>query len=189
LVYEPQPVMDRINEIHSEMNSIPSPMVSSASPMMPPRTMPQKSGSKLPFATTFRRIHKRVAWMSDALHSPEEKTAQHSPYGPSSPTMKRGQRGLPRATQKHGPAVAKKSSPSQPMQLPKLTLPKFTVQNFALPNVNFQPLQAPSLQMPMLDTPDWLACPPDVFAPVRNSTTLHRVMSTVQFAGQPQVLK
>ena len=189
LVYEPQPVMDRINEIHSEMNSLPSPMVSSASPMMPPRTMPQKSGSNLPFATTFRRIHKRVAWMSDALHSPEEKTAQHSPYGPSSPTMKRAQPGLPRATQKHGPAVAKKSSPSQPMQLPKLTLPKFTVQNFALPNVNFQPLQAPSLQMPMLDTPDWLACPPDVFAPVRNSTTLHRVMSTVQFAGQPQVLK
>jgi hypothetical protein len=189
LVYEPQPVMDRINEIHSEMNSAPSPMVSSASPMMAPRAMPQKSGSNLPFATTFRRIHKRVAWMSDAMHSPEKKTAQHSPNGTSSPTTKRNQPGIPRATQKHGPAVAKKSSPSQPMQLPKLTLPKFTVQNFALPKVNFQPIQAPSLQMPMLDTPDWLACPPDVFAPVRNSTALHRVMSTVQFAGQPQVLK
>ena len=189
LVYEPQPVMDRIHEFHSEMNSAPAPMVSSAAPMMPPRTMPKKSGSNLPFATTFRRIHKRVAWMSDAMHSPEKKTAQHRPHETSSPTTERNQPGLPRATQKHGPAVAKKSSPSQPMQLPKLTLPKFTVQNFALPKVNFQAIQVPSLQMPMLDTPDWLACPPDVFAPVRNSTTLHRVMSTVQFAGQPQVLK
>jgi hypothetical protein len=123
------------------------------------------------------------------MHSPEKKTAQHRPHETSSPTTERNQPGLPRATQKHGPAVAKKSSPSQPMQLPKLTLPKFTVQNFALPKVNFQAIQVPSLQMPMLDTPDWLACPPDVFAPVRNSTTLHRVMSTVQFAGQPQVLK
>jgi hypothetical protein len=171
LVYEPQPVMDRIHEIQSEMNS--APMVSSASPMLSPRRMPQNSGSDLPFSTTFRRIHKRVAWMSDAMHSPEKKTAQHAPG----------------ATQKHGSAVAKKSSPSRPMQLPKLTLPKFTVHNFALPKVNFQPIQAPSLQMPTLDTPDWLACPPDLLAPVRNSTTLHRVMSTVQFAGQPQVLK
>ena len=156
--------------------------------------MPQTSGSDLPFSTTFRRIHKRVAWMSDAMHSPEKKTAEHSPSGSSSPTLKHVQPGLPPANQQHGPAVAKKSSPSRPMQLPKwpvpkFTVPKFTVQNFALPKFNFQPLQAPSLQMPMLDTPDWLACPPDILAPVRNSTTLHRVMSTVQFAGQPPVLK
>ena len=192
LVYEPQPVLDRIDEIQSEMSS--APMVSSASPMMSPRTMPQTSGSDLPFSTTFRRIHKRVAWMSDAMHSPEQKTAEHSPSGSSSPTLKHVQPGLPPTNQQHGPAVAKKSSPSRPMQLPKwtvpkFTVPKFTVQNFALPKVNFQPLQAPSLQMPTLDTPDWLACPPDILAPVRNSTTLHRVMSTVQFAGQPPVLK
>ncbi len=198
LVYEPQPVLDRVDEIQSEMSSAPmvssaSPF-SSASPMMSPRTMPQTSGSDLPFSTTFRRIHKRVAWMSDAMHSPEKKTAEHSPSGSSSPTLKHVQPGLPPANQQHGPAVAKKSSPSRPMQLPKwpvpkFTVPKFTVQNFALPKFNFQPLQAPSLQMPMLDTPDWLACPPDILAPVRNSTTLHRVMSTVQFAGQPPVLK
>lgn len=192
LVYEPQPVMDRIHEIHSEMNS--SPVVSSSSPMMAPRRMPQKSTNDMPFATTFRRISKRVAWMSDAMHSSEKKTAQHKPGGTNSPTKKPAQPGLPRATHSHGPAVARKSSPSQPMQLPKLpmpklTAPKFTVQNFALPKFNFRNVTAPSFQMPMLDTPDWLACPPDVLAPVRNSTTLHRVMSTVQFAGQPQALK
>jgi hypothetical protein len=191
LVYEPQPVMDRIHEIQSEMNS--SPVVSSSSPMMAPRRMPQKSNNDMPFATTFRRISKRVAWMSDAMHS-SEKTAQHKPGGTNSPTKKPAQPGLPRATHSHGPAVARKSSPSQPMQLPKLpmpklTAPKFTVQNFALPKFNFRNVPAPSFQMPMLDTPDWLACPPDVLAPVRNSTTLHRVMSTVQFAGQPQALK
>ena len=192
LVYEPQPVMDQIQEIHSELNS--PPMVSSSTPMMTPRRMPQKSASKMPFATTFRRIHKRVAWMSDAMHSSENKTAQHNPGGTSSPKKKPAQTGIPGATENRGPMVARKSSPSQPMQLPKLpmpklTVPKFTVQNFALPKVNFRPIPAPSMQMPMLDTPDWLACPPDVLAPVRNSTTLHRVMSTVQFAGQPQVLK
>ena len=192
LVYEPQPVMDRINDIHSEMNS--QPIVSSASPMTTPRRMPQKSASHTPFATTFRRIHKRVAWLSDAMHSPENKTAQHKSHGSSAPTIKPAQPGLPRETQKHGSAFARKSSPSQPMQLPKLpmpklTVPRFTVQNFALPKVNFKNVPAPSFQMPMLDTPDWLACPPDVLAPVRNSTTLHRVMSTVQFAGQPQALK
>ena len=192
LVYEPQPVMERIHEIHSEMNS--SPIVSSSSPMMAPRRMPEKSANDMPFATTFRRISKRVSWMSDAMQSSDKKTAQHKPGGASSPTKKPAQPGSPKATQSHGPAVARKSSPSQPMQLPKLpmpkfTAPKFTVQNFALPKVNFGNVPAPSFQMPMLDTPDWLACPPDVLAPVRNSTTLHRVMSTVQFAGQPQALK
>jgi hypothetical protein len=192
LVYEPQPVMERIHEIHSEMNS--SPMVSSSSPMMAPRRMPEKSANDMPFATTFRRISKRVSWMSDAMHSSDKKMAQHKPSGTNSPTKKPAQPGSPRASHSHGPAVARKSSPSQPMQLPKLlmpklTAPKFTVQNFALPKVNFRNVPAPSFQMPMLDTPDWLACPPDVLAPVRNSTTLHRVMSTVQFAGQPQALK
>jgi hypothetical protein len=192
LVYEPQPVMDRIKGIHSETNS--SPMVSSSSSMMAPRRMPEKSANDMPFATTFRRISKRVAWMSDAIHSSEKKTAQHKPGGTSSPTKKPAQPGSPRATHSHGPAVARKSSPSQPMQLPKfpmpkLPAPKFTVENFALPKVNFRNVPVPSFQMPMLDTPDWLACPPDVLAPVRNSNTLHRVMSTVQFAGQPQALQ
>jgi hypothetical protein len=75
------------------------------------------------------------------------------------------------------------------MQLPKLNVPRFTVQKFSLPNVNFRAIQAPSVQMPMLDTPDWLACPPDLMAPVRNSTAVHRVISTMQFAGQPNALK
>lgn len=186
LVYEPQPVMERIHEFDSEFNTPP---MLSASPTMKHRRMPQKSANDLPFATTFRRINKRVAWMADAICPSEKKTAQHSPKTSGSHVIKRDPPRSAGATQKHGPAVAGKSSPSQPMQLPKLTLPKFTVQNFSLPKVNFKSIPAPSFQMPMLDTPDWLACPPDVLAPVRSSTAVHRVISTMQFAGQPNVVE
>jgi hypothetical protein len=185
LVYEPQPVMDRLNEVTAEMNAAP---VFYPSPSMVQRTMPQKSASKRPFETTFRRINKRVAWMADALSPPQKSTAQQRPMMPKSPGTGRPQQSPHLPTQRHGQAVAKKKSPSTPMQLPRLTVPKFTVQNFALPNFNFRPIQAPSFRMPIMETPDWLACPPDVMAPVRNSTTVHRVISTMQFAGQPKVL-
>ncbi len=185
-VYEPQPMMDRLNEVTTEMNT--PPVFSASPPMMAQRTMPQKSASKLPFETTFRRINKRVAWMADALSPPEKKTAQQKRMAPKPLTQGHAQPSPHPPTQRHGQAVAKKKSASTPMQLPKFTVPRFTVQNFALPNVNFRAIQAPSFQMPMLDTPDWLACPPDVMAPVRNSTAVHRVMSTMQFVGQPKVL-
>ena len=186
LVYEPQPVMDRLNEVTAETSA--SPVFYPSPPMMAQRTMPQKSANKRPFETTFRRVNKRVAWMADALGLPEKKTAQQKPMTPRSPGLGRPQQSPQQPTQRHGQAVAKKKSPSTQMQLPKFTVPKFAVQNFALPNVNFRPIQAPSFHMPTLDTPDWLACPPDVMAPVRNSTAIHRVMSTMQFAGQPQVV-
>ena len=173
LVYEPQPIMNGLNEVSTEMSG--PPVFSPSPPMMTQRTMPQKSANKRPFETTFRRINKRVAWMADALSPPEKKTAQQKPTTPKSPGMGRPQQSPHPPTQRHGQAVAKKKSPSTPMQLPK-----FTVQNFALPNVNFRAVQAPSFSMPTLDTPDWLACPPDVMAPVRNSTAVHRVMSTMQ---------
>jgi len=178
--------MDRLNEVTAEMSAPPA--FSSSPPMMAQRTMPQKSANKRPFETTFRRINKRVAWMADALSPPEKKTAQQKPMTPKSPNMGRPQQSPHSSTQRHGQALAKKNSPSTQMQLPKLTIPKFSVQNFALPNVNFRAIQAPSFHMPTLDTPDWLACPPDVMAPVRNSTAVHRVMSTMQFVGQPKVV-
>lgn len=189
LVYEPQPVMDSLDEISRELNS--PPVFSSPPSVIAQRKMPTKSAGKLPFETSFRRIHKRVAWMADAMNLPEKKTArqhQEKPMRPGTPVIERPQPTPHPPTQSRSQAIAKKSSPSKPIQLPKLNVPKFTVQNFSLPNVHFRAIQPPSFQMPMLETPDWLACPPDVMAPVRNSTTVHRVISTMQFAGQPKVL-
>jgi hypothetical protein len=185
-VYEPQPVMDRLHEVTTEMSTPP---VFSSPPMMAERRMPQKSAKKLPFETTFRRINKRVAWLADAMSPSENKGSQPKSMKPQSSPPARPQYGSHPPTQSNGPAVARKSAPQSPMQLPKLNVPRFTVQKFSLPNVNFRAIQAPSVQMPMLDTPDWLACPPDLMAPVRNSTAVHRVISTMQFAGQPNALK
>jgi hypothetical protein len=185
-VYEPQPVMNRLREVTTEMSAPP---VFSSPPMMAERRMPQKSANKLPFETTFRRINKRVAWLADAMSPSENKGSQQKSMKPKSSPPGRPQHVPHPPTQSHGPSVARKNAPQAPMQLPKLNVPKFTVQNFSLPNVNFRAIQTPPVRMPMLETPDWLACPPDLMAPVRNSTAVHRVISTMQFAGQPKALK
>lgn len=185
LVYEPQPVMETFNEVNAGLN-VPGLTYSSPS-VMSPRNMPPKSTSKLPFSTTYRRIHKRVAWLAGATNSFEEKILKQKPTTTPSPVIEGPQSRPSNPSRGHG--LAKKSSTARPMELPKLKVPKFAVQNFALPNVNFRAIQTPSFQMPMLDTPDWLACPPDLMSPVRNSNTLHRVISTMQFAGQSKVVK
>ena len=191
-VYESRSVTDRLNQVTDEINA--PPLFSPSPPVLSQRKMPSKTESKLPFETTIRRINKRVAWMTDAMKLPERKTASHKPAMPKSQKSGTAKKERPAhgphpPTQGHGPAVARKSVTAPQRQLPKLSVPKFAVQKFSLPNVNFRAIQPPALQMPMLDTPDWLACPPDVMAPVRSSNTLHRVFSTMQFAGQSSALR
>jgi hypothetical protein len=184
-VYVPQPLMDRLGEVNTELSTYP--IVSSPPTMAAPRKFPQKSSGGPPFATTIRRINKRVANIAGAMKLPERKIAQNKPAPPKSPTIVRPQPSPPKLSQRQAHAVEKKNSVPA-IQMPKLAAPKFTVHNFSLPKVNFRAIPAPSLRMPALDTPDWLACPPNLMAPVSNSTTLHRMISTMQFAGQPQVL-
>ncbi|MFO0999179.1 MAG: hypothetical protein U0936_02490 [Planctomycetaceae bacterium] len=191
-VYEMESAVDKLNQVSAEINA--PPLFSAAPPMNPPRKMPQKSPAKLPFETTFRRINKRVSWMTDALKLPETMTAKHKPTVPKSqnrksPVIERPAPAPQPPVQRQTPAIAKKSAPTPQNPLPKLNIPKFTVQNFSLPHVNFRAVQPPEIRMPMLDTPDWLACPPDVMAPVRNSNALHRVISTMQYAGQSSALR
>jgi hypothetical protein len=126
-------------------------------------TKPQ-SRNQSSLATTIRRINKHMAAFAGRSTSHEQSEQQTQPpthfHSPSY----------------HHPHTRQSYAEKSDLKLPSIQIPAFA---------------RSQIQMPQMYTPHWIACPPEIdpLATARNSTTLHRVISTVQFAGKPKTVR
>lgn len=126
-------------------------------------TKPQ-SKTQSPLATTFRRINKHVAAFAGRSTSHEQSEQEIQPPAHfHSPSY-------------HNPHARQAYAEKSDLKLPSIQMPSFA---------------RSQIQMPQIYTPHWIACPPEIdpLATARNSTTLHRVISTVQFAGKSKTVR
>lgn len=113
----------------------------------------KKSESQLPFATTFRRIQKRITHLKSEMIVPDVKGRE--------------------------------------LKAPPTVSSEAKVLEFEFHDVPVPTFVAPEWRLPQLQMPEWVYCPPkvDLLAPVRNSTTLHRVISTMEHVGKPKSVR
>ena len=127
--------------------------VTYSQPTVTYRPPQKKSESQLPFATTFRRIQKRITHLKSEMIVPDVKGRE--------------------------------------IKAPPTVSSEAKVLEFEFHDVPVPTFVAPEWRLPQLQMPEWVYCPPkvDLLAPVRNSTTLHRVMSTMEHVGKPKSVR